>query len=101
MRIMATCVHHARSSRTVRNIAFLLDRQGIDICSHSDDRRLGVRGLNDIRNDTAVLRCNPMRNPSGGELFAQIICGREFLPAKLRVPMEMAPDLREPGNDSR
>lgn len=101
MRIVATSVHHARSSRTVRSIAFLLDRQGIDICPHSDDRRLAVRGLDDIRNDTAVLRCHPMRNPGGGELFAQILCGREFLPAELRVPMEIAPDLREPGNDSR
>jgi hypothetical protein len=101
VRVVATRVHHSRFSRTVGDIAFLLDRQGIDICSHRDDRRPGSGRFDDVRDDPALPCGYLMRNPGGGKLFAEIIRRREFFPAKLGVPMEVTPDLRESGDYPR
>lgn len=100
MRVMTTRVHDTRSARTVGDITFFLDRQRIDIRSHSDDRRPVIGRLNYIRDDTALARCQPMRNPGGSKLFAQIIGCRKFFAAEFGVPMEVTADLREPGQNS-
>jgi|HubBroStandDraft_3_1064219.scaffolds.fasta_scaffold96875_2 hypothetical protein len=101
VRVMTTRVHHSRFSRTVGDIAFLLDRQGIDIRSHGDDWRPGNGRFDDIRDNTALPWGYLMRNPSGGKLFAEIIRRREFFTAKFGVPMEVTPDPRESGDYSR
>ena len=92
MRVMTARVHHAWSSRSVRNIAFFLDRQGIDICSHRDHRR---PGSGDSTISVMMPRfpvANPMRNPGGGKLFAQIFRRREFFAAELGMLMEVTPE---------
>jgi hypothetical protein len=98
---MTTRVHHSRFSRTVGDIAFLLDREGIDIRSHRDDRRPGSGRFDDVRDDPALPCGYLMRNPGGGKLLAEIIRRREFFTAKLGVPMEVTPDLRESGDYPR